>query len=373
MAAGLALVIGAALAFQAAGLSMGLGAFVAGMMVADSEYRHQLETDIVPFKGLLLGLFFMAVGSATNLALLSEMPIMMTTLALTLVAIKAFSIYPLARWYGLDHAEALRGAVTLSQSGEFAFVLLTSATAASIISTEMFDTGILLVTLSMITTPLLLKGIESRLHKQSSAQQAVYDSIDEPANPVIIAGFGRVGQIVGRLLTMRHIPFTALEINPAQVDFVRQFGNKIYYGDATRMDLLRTAHIEQAQALVLVLDEEEASIRLAETIRETFPHVTIFARARNRHHEMVLRELGVEHVVRETLLSSLAMSRQLLQGLGDSHEKAAESVAHFQAHDNTTFARQMAVFRDDHAFKQTTRQATEELKQLFDADAVNLE
>jgi glutathione-regulated potassium-efflux system protein KefB len=366
VAAGLAIVIGAAVAMEAAGLSMGLGAFIAGMLVADSEYRHQLETDVMPFKGLLLGLFFMAVGMSANLALLATAPGQVLGLTLALVAVKAGVLLPLSRWHGLALDEAARAALVLSQGGEFAFVLLTAGAAASVISGSALDLAVLVVTLSMAATPVWVAVVERLLRRSEAARP--FDEIDEPENPVIIAGFGRFGQITARILTMRHIPFTALEASPSQVDFVRRFGNEIYFGDATRLDLLQAAHVSEARAFVLAIDDVEASVKAARLVRETCPDVTILARARNRHHELQLRELGVHHVVRETLLSSLQLTESLLRHLGSSPAQAAEAVEAFRVHDLATLEKQAAVFHDEGAFRQTTREANEELKQLFADD-----
>ncbi len=369
-AAALVIVVGAALGMQAVGLSMGLGAFIAGMMVADSEYRHQLETDVMPFKGLLLGLFFMAVGMSTNLALLATAPLLVLALAALLITLKAALLLPLASLIGLAKQDAARTAGILSQGGEFAFVLLTAGAGAGLIAAEHLELGVLVVTLSMISTPFLMNGIE-RLLGTSRAEERAFDEIDEAESAVIIAGFGRVGQIIGRVLTMRHIPFTALEGNPNQVDFVRQFGNKAYYGDVARLDVLQAAGLSEARALVLALDDVEQSLKVAEVVRETFPGVTIFARAQSRHHELMLREIGVQHVIRETLMSSLALTETVLQALGDDEALAKASVARFYEHDQRTLAKQASVFHDAPAFRQTTRDAAEELKQLFADDAAD--
>lgn len=371
VAAGLAMVVGAAVAMAAAGLSMGLGAFAAGMIVADSEYRHQLETDIMPFKGLLLGLFFMAVGMSANLALLGEAPGQILGLSVGLMALKFLAMFPLARWHGLARDEAARAAAILSQGGEFAFVLLGAAAAASILPTPDLDIAVLVVTLSMTATPLLIGAVESAMRKQEAERP--FDEITEPENPVIIAGFGRFGQIVGRVLTLRGIPFTALEASPSQVDFVRGFGNEIYFGDATRLDLLQSAHVKEARAFVLAIDDVEASLKVARLVRETCPDTTILARARNRHHEIQLRELGIQSVVRETLRSSLELSEVLLGTLGDGPERAAESVESFRLHDFATLEKQAAVFHDEQAFRQTTREAADELKLLFTDDQAERE
>jgi glutathione-regulated potassium-efflux system ancillary protein KefC/glutathione-regulated potassium-efflux system protein KefB len=368
VAAGLAIVVGSALAMQTAGLSMGLGAFIAGMLVADSEYRHQLEADVMPFKGLLMGLFFMAVGMSANLALLREAPVAVLGLTLGLIVLKFMVLLALARWHGLTIAEAARTAAVLSQGGEFAFVLLGAGAASALLTREAFDLAALVVTLSMAATPLVCGAVE-RMLRAGGDPERPFDVIDEPENPVIIAGFGRFAQIVARILTMQHIPFTALEANPTQVDFVRSFGNEIYFGDATRLDLLRAAHVAEARAFVLAIDDVEASVKVATLVRETCPKVAILARARNRHHELQLRELGVRYVVRETLHSSLRLTESLLEHLGRSPERAVDAVEAFRVHDRATLDKQAAVFHDEKAFRQTTLEATEELKQLFRDDA----
>lgn len=363
IAASLAIVIGAALAMSVAGLSMGLGAFIAGMMVADSEYRHQMETDIMPFKGLLLGLFFIAVGMSANLRLLFESPGLIIGLCLALITIKVLVLIPLCAWHGLDRKSVLRTAVILSQGGEFAFVLLTVAVSAGMVTTRLMEISVLVVTLSMASTPFLLMGLERLLGKQQDKSE--YDDMNAGSRTVIIAGFGRFGQIIGRILTTQRIAFTALDVNPQQVELVREFGNEAFFGDATRLDLLRNAGVADATALVIAIDDVEASIRLAAVLREMFPRLSLFARARNRHHEIRLRNLGVQHVIRDTLLSSLHTTESLLASLGKTSTESAAIVATFRRHDAKTLARQAAVINDDKAFKQTTMEAAQELQQLL--------
>jgi len=367
-AAALALVAGAALAMGQAGLSMGLGAFVAGMMVADSEYRHQLETDVDPFKGLLLGLFFMAVGMTVDLGALVREPLTILGLTVALMAVKILVLVPLARWHGLSGKDAVRTAIVLSQGGEFAFVLLTAALGAGLVTAAESETAVLVVTLSMAATPLLV-ALGDRLLTRPEKDERPYDSIDPEQARVVVAGFGRVGQIVARVLTMRHIPFTALEINPHHVDFVRSYGNKVFYGDATRLDVLRSAGVPQAKALVLAVGSQDASLKIVERVRATCPGVAILARATTRTHELHLRELGVDFVLRDTLHSSLRLARELLGRLGLSAEEAQQVVDSFEAHDARTLERQAAVFRDAEAFRRTTISASEELKALFARDA----
>jgi voltage-gated potassium channel Kch len=366
-AAALALVIGAALAMDAAGLSMALGAFVAGLMVADSPYRHQLEADVDPFKGLLLGLFFMAVGMLVDLSLLLAQPLTVLGLTAALMLLKTLMLWPLARLHGLSRDEALRTALVLSQGGEFAFVLLVASANGGLIAADAAGLAGLVVTLSMAATPLLVALGERLLREREVAPP--FDEIEQRDNQIVIAGFGRVGQIVARVLTMRHIPFTGLEINPHQVDFMRRYGHEIFYGDATRLDLLRAANVARARALVVAVGNVEASLRIVEQVRATCPGIAILARAVNRDHEMRLRELGVDFVLRETLLSSLGLATELLQRLGMAAPAAAAAVEQFRRHDAATLERQLAVFRDEDALHRTTLDAQAELTQLFSEDA----
>jgi monovalent cation:proton antiporter-2 (CPA2) family protein len=367
IAAALALVVGSALAMQGLGLSMGLGAFLAGMMVADSEYRHQLESDVEPFKGLLLGLFFMAVGMSADLMLFVSSPLLILALAVGLMLVKALLIYPMARLNGLDHDESVRTSTVLSQGGEFAFVLLTTGLMAGIIGVELAAIAVLVVTLSMALTPLFGVACEALLSSAEAPRE--YDRIDDQATPVVIAGFGRVGQVIGRVLTMRRIPFTALEVSSHQVEFVRGFGNKVYYGDPTNMQLLRSAHIENAKALVIAVDDEQAALKIAEEVRAHYPDTFILARARNRLHELRLRDIGVHYVIRDTLESTLRLGSELLGHLGLTPDAAGEAIDMFRDHDAEVLERQLAIYHDDEAFRAVAMDAALELEGLFDEDA----
>jgi glutathione-regulated potassium-efflux system ancillary protein KefC/glutathione-regulated potassium-efflux system protein KefB len=365
-AAALALVVGAALTMESIGLSMGLGAFIAGMMVADSEYRHQLETDVTPFKGMLLGLFFMAVGMAVDLRLLIEKPLLIAGLTLGLMIVKTALLYPLARFIGIDHRESLRTSAVLSQGGEFGFVLLTGGVMASLIDLAIADLAVLVITMSMMLTPFFTAGLE-RLFRDAPQDQP-YDDITDTENPVVIAGFGRVGQIVGRILAMRHIPFTALESSSSQVEFVRQFGNRIFYGDPRNVELLRSAGIDKARAIVIAVDDADAALEIADHVRQTYPETRILARARNRQHELKLRDIGVDFVIRETLESSLRIGTEVLTSLGTSRREADDAIETFREHDARTLERQLAVHHDDEAFRATTIDAAIELEELFGFD-----
>ena len=371
-AAALAMVLGAALATEQLGLSMGLGAFLAGMLVADSEYRHQLETDLTPFKGLLLGLFFMAVGMSVDLALLLREPHVMLGLAAALMLLKTAVLLPLGRLAGLGWRASTRLSVTLSQGGEFAFVLLGAGVTAQLLGVDDAARCILVVTLSMAMTPLAIGAVERAFARRTEAPRA-FDTIAEHEHPVLLLGFGRVAQIVGRILTMRGIPFTALDGSPTQIDFVRAFGNDVFYGDPTRLDLLRTAQVDKARVVLIAVDEPDAALRIATMLREHFPAVRICARARDRYHALQLREVGVHQVVRETLHSSLELARTVLEELDVDPLEAARSVRTFRDHDARTLERQAAVFHDEVAYRQAAMDSALELQQLFAEDAAQRE
>jgi voltage-gated potassium channel Kch len=221
----------------------------------------------------------------------------------------------------------------------------------------------------MAATPLLFLLNEKLLKPWlDRKQQPVFDRIDDSGAPVIIAGFGRVGQIMGRMLRIKHIPFTALEISQTQVDFVRKFGGKLYYGDASRLDLLRAAHVEQARIFVLAVDDVEASLKIAETVKTNFPNVEIYARVRNRHHAHMLMDLGVKVFVRETYFSSLHLAEQVLCGLGLEKTEVAASIEKFRVYDEASLLRQHAIHHDETKMIQSVKDAAEELQSLFEAD-----
>jgi glutathione-regulated potassium-efflux system ancillary protein KefC/glutathione-regulated potassium-efflux system protein KefB len=366
-AAGLLVVIGTALLVSQVGLSMSLGSFLAGVLLADSEFRHELEANIEPFKGLLLGLFFITVGMSANLTLVREKPLVILGLTLGFMVVKVGIVWLIGRLF--DHpASASRGlAFSLPAGGEFAFVLFGLAASLSIMDTETAEILVLVVTASMIVSPLFLV-VQDALFKRKDAEERPFDTPVELYPKVIIAGFGRFGQIVGRILRARQITFTALEANQTQVDFLRRFGNQIFYGDASRLELLRAAHAENASVFVLAVDDVEASVRTAELVRKHFPHLKIFARARNRQHAFRLLDLGVEYHIRETLGSSLELSAEVLQALGMSKLKSIETVQRFRVHDAASLLRQQAVKDDEKKLIQSGRESAEQLLHLFETD-----
>jgi len=371
-AAALLTTIGLAWLMTAVGLSSTLGAFLAGVLLADSQFRHELEASIEPFESLLLGLFFMAVGMGVNLDLLKRAPFAMLGLALAILLIKAGMFYVVRRFVlGAPDRLARPSALALAVGGEFAFVLLTAATGAKLISNEESEVIALAVALTMVLAPLLWivnDRVIARWYTPSD-EPPPFDRIDDPGTPVIIAGYGRVGQIVGRLLNMRNIKFTAVDASPDHVDSVRRFGNKIYYGDATRIDLLRAAKTDQAQLFVVCIDNIEASIEVVKLVRRNFPNVKILARARNRTHLMELRDLGVETPIRETFAGSVELGSLILGELGDSPERIQSLVATFIAHDQQMLERAQAVFRDEDKLIALAKSARAELDNILREDA----
>ena len=364
--AALLVVVGTALIVHLTGLSMALGAFIAGVLLADSEYRHELEADLEPFKGLLLGLFFMAVGMTVNLGLLMSEPIKLLLLTFGLMAVKAFVVFAVGRVSSFVRERAGALALAMLAGGEFAFVLFSIARTQNLMPGELVETLVLAVTLSMLLSPLALL-VADRLESFKQREAAPFDNIDEE-NRVIIAGFGRFGQIVGRILRARHIPFTALESSQDQVDFVRRFGNRIFYGDASRLEMLRAASADKAHVFVLAIDDVEASVRAAETMRKHFPHVKVYARARNRQHAFRLMDCGVRYLIRETFLSSLEMAEKVLEGLGTTHSDAAAAVDRFRQHDQRILLEQYAIKDDEEKLIAASRESARQLEQLFNAD-----
>jgi glutathione-regulated potassium-efflux system ancillary protein KefC len=371
-AAALLTTVGLAWLMTKVGLSATLGAFVAGVLLADSEFRHELEASIEPFETLLLGLFFMAVGMSMNLKLLAEKPALILSLALGILAIKAIVFY-LARRFITRAADAIARpqALALAVGGEFAFVLFSAAQASRILSASEAEILNIAVVLTMVFAPLLWILNDRVLSPwlERGEADAPFDRIDDPATPVIIAGYGRVGQIVGRIMNMRNIPFTALDASSDAVDSVRKFGNKIYYGDATRLDLLRSAKAQDAKVLVVCVDEMEAALTIVRNAKKHFPNLKIYARARNRTHLLELRELGVEHIERETFAGSVALAREVLGALEPDAARVAATVATFVEHDENLLDKQEAIFRDEKRLIDVSKTARAELKSILEEDA----
>lgn len=372
-ATALLVVMGVALLMELTGVSVTLGAFLAGVLLADSEYRHDLESHIEPFKGLLLGLFFVSVGMSMQVGLLLRQPLLVLGLTGALLLVKGVLLWPLGRLVGgLERRDALRLAVLLASGGEFAFVVLKQAQEQGLVGARQGGALVLAITLSMALTPLLVALLAKLLGNDKANKPArAYDTIEAGAPRVIIAGFGRMGQVVGRILRAEGIPFVALDHSIEQMDMVRRFGNwnDIFYGDPARPELLRAAQADKAEVFVLASDDPESSLRVARVVRRQYPHLKIVARARNRQHVWRLMDMGIDEPVRETLYSSLKMTKQALVALGLPPERAADRVERFRRQDAELIKAQYLVYDDETKLVQTTREALADLERLFEADA----
>lgn len=367
-ATALLLVLGAAELMETLHLSMGLGAFVAGMLLANSPYREQLDTDIQPFKGMLLGLFFIAIGMTMDLRLLAASPWSILAMGAALLGIKTLVLFGIARALKVGGRDALRFGLLLSQGGEFAFVLFTQAGALNLLPTEMIAKLNLVVALSMAATPLLLKLVQRLWPAPKTGHRSTEDEPAPHGQPaVIVAGFGRFGQIIGRILVSRRIPFTALDSNPDHIDTVRRFGNEVYFGDVTRLDLLHTAGLQHARIMVLAIDDVQASLRAVRLIREHFPHITLIVRARDRYHAYSLMAEGVEHVIRETLDSSLRAAQTTLAQLGMPETTAIDLVRTFRDVDERLLREQFAHRDKLDKLIELSARGREELESLLEA------
>jgi glutathione-regulated potassium-efflux system protein KefB len=368
-ATALLIVIGNAWLMQQAGLSMGLGAFLAGLLLADSEFRHELESHVEPFKGLLLGLFFIAVGMSIDLDRIANDPGMIAGGVLALLGLKGIVLVSVGRLAKLDWKEAATLGGVLAMGGEFGFVVFGEAFKAGLIEATRRDTLNAIVGLSMAATPLVLLALArwgGALEKKKK-KAPEFDQIDDNDPRVIIAGFGRMGQIVGRMLRAQKIPFTALENSPEQVEFSRRFGSKIYFGDPARVELLRAARADKAEIFVLTTDDPDANVRTARIVKRNFPHLKIYARARNRQHAFRLMDMDVQ-IVRETFHSSLVLGERVLMGLGLDADVARERRERFREHDEALLRQQHLVYDDEAALIQSSQEALVDLERLFEAD-----
>lgn len=368
----LLLVLGIAQVMELAGVSMALGAFLAGVLLAGSEYRHALETDIEPFKGLLMGLFFMSVGMSIDFGLLARHPLFITALVVGFVTIKTGTLALLAPRTGVPSADRFTFASVLSQGGEFAFVVFGVAKTASVLPDEWDKMLTLVVALSMAATPLLLLAGDAWARRHPSTAPREADTIEADDAPVILAGFGRFGQIVGRMLFASGMRATVLDHDPDQIDLLRRFGFRIFYGDATRLDLLHAAGADKAKVLVIAIDDVESSLRLVDLVKHHFPELTIVARARNVTHYLELRQRGVTRIERELFESSLKAGRLTLEVLGVGAHEARERADTFRRHNivGLDAVRAKANLEERIA---ATREARDQLEQQFQRDRERLE
>jgi glutathione-regulated potassium-efflux system protein KefB len=370
-ATALLVVIGTAWLMDLVGVSMALGAFLAGLLLADSEYRHELEAQIEPFKGLLLGLFFISVGMGANLSLLLSAPITVLGLTLLLIAIKLPLLFVVGRLAGgLGKVSAIRLGIVLAAGGEFAFVVFKIGRDQGLFEPRLYDLLVLTITLSMAVTPLLLL-VCARLVSPKVQPVVVpekFREIDTDEPRVVIAGMGRMGQIIARILRAQNIKFVALDTSVETIELSRSFGGvPVFYGDPMRPEILSAAKVEQAEYFIIATDDPDANIKTAEVVHRLYPHIKIIARARNRQHVHRLVDLGAE-AIRETYYSSLEMSRRTLVGLGLTQAQADARIKRFKHHDEQVLEAQHAVYDDAAKVLQTAQEARAELAKLFESD-----
>lgn len=369
-AAALFIVVGIAALMQSVGLSPALGTFVAGVLLADSEYRVQLETDIEPFKGILLGLFFMSVGASINLNLVMENPGLMGLLVMAAILAKFVVLFCIGKWFKLSHSQAILFGLALAQGGEFAFVLFSFATQAGVLPPNLTNLLTAAVVISMAIAPLLLVLNEYLVQPMYRADAAteIPDTVDDEANPVILAGFGRFGHIVGRLLRANGIGTTVLDHDSDQVETLRRFGLKSFYGDASRLDLLHAAGASRAKLFILAIDNEEKAMEIIALIQKHFPHLKVIARATSRQHAYELLRHGIENVYRETLGSALEMGVAALTSLGVEEQRARRAAQIFREHDEQSVRALAKLVDDKEAYASRARQDHDNLIKALEAD-----
>ena len=368
-AAALLLVIGIALAMQQVGLSPALGTFMAGVVLADSEYRHELESDIEPFKGLLLGVFFIAVGASVDFYLLQQEPYLILGLVGALALVKLIVLLVVGRVFKLAASQNFLFSFSLAQGGEFAFVLFSFAGQNNVLTADVVQPLVVVVALSMALTPLIMivneKLIQPRFATQDPDREA--DAINEE-NAVIIAGFGRFGHVVGRMLKANGVGATVLDLDPEQIDTLRRFGLKVFYGDAGRLDLLRTAGAENARLLLLAIDDPERANQIAQEVRHHFPNLRILARAESLHHSYELLHIGVDQVFRETFDSALDMGAEALKALGFRAYQAQRAARTFKRHERQSLREMYQLWEDRSEYMAQARERSSELEQLMQTD-----
>ncbi|MGR5095032.1 glutathione-regulated potassium-efflux system protein KefB [Vibrio maritimus] len=371
--AALLLVVGIAAFMQKLGLSMALGTFLAGVLLAESEYRHELEIAIEPFKGLLLGLFFIAVGMAVNLGLLVSEPLKVLLAVVSLVVIKGLLLYVLARLFGIRPKARSKMAAILSQGGEFAFVIFTAASAQGLLPAEESAFLLVVVSLSMVTTPLLLMGQKKWFERSLNQEQetTIKTDVEDRQPRVIIAGFGRFGQIVGRLMYANKVKITVLESDASQIHLLRKYGYKVFYGDATQLDLLRAAGAHKAEAIIVCTDSPEEIMEVVDMCHQHFPSLKVLARARSRVEAYQLMNHGVDRYSRETFLGALDLGRQALIELGFHPYEAKRAEAHFKKLDNAMLKELLPQHSEDKELAQRSKEARKELEEIFGREMEN--
>jgi glutathione-regulated potassium-efflux system ancillary protein KefC len=364
-AASLLLVVAIAALMQLVGLSMALGAFLAGVLLAESEYRRELETNIEPFKGLLLGLFFIAVGMGVDLDALRAAPLQMAAIVAGFLAVKALVIYALARLLNLPFQERPVFTLLLAQGGEFAFVVFQTAAGAQVLPAQTASLLIGAVAVSMLVSPLILVAIDKLLlPRYANCGQITPDEISEQqVAPILIAGFGRYGQIVARVLLAQGQACTVLDHDAEMIEAARKFGYRVFYGDATRLDLLRTAGATQARVLVVAVDDVTQSLEIVDLAREHFPALAIVARARDVTHWNQLRDRGVMLVQRELFESSLLSARSVLEQMGHNPTSAEQITQRFRQHNLELFEKLHPHYKDSAKLISVVKQGRQQLEE----------
>ncbi len=371
-ATALLLVIGISILAQLIGLSPALGAFLAGVALAESEFRRELETDLEPFKGLLLGVFFISVGASIDFGDLMRMPLVIAGLTFGLVLVKLVVLLGVGRAAKMSASQNATYSFSLAQGGEFAFVLFSFATQNAVLGEETVAPLVAAVAFSMIFTPLLFIVNEKLIQPKSAPprQERSADSMEDADGTAIIVGFGRFGHIVGRVLRANGVPLTILDSDPEQIEFLRNLGVKSYFGDGSRLELLEAAGIADAKLLVIALQDIGTSTSIVEAVRQRYPNLPIFARARGRFHAYELRRMGLQHVYRETLDTSLEMSIDALKTLGMRAYQARRAARIFKKHDEVAVRELGQVWRegDEKTYLQAARQRIENLEAIIAND-----
>ncbi|MBO9665498.1 MAG: cation:proton antiporter [Bdellovibrio sp.] len=365
----LTIVIGVSFLMEHVGLSMALGAFVAGVLLSESEYRHELEADLEPFKGLLMGLFFLSVGMSVNLALVFKNPLLIISATMLYMMAKGSIIYGVGRILKLSGLASQNLAAYITQGGEFAFVIFGVGKNSQVLTEDISQLLTVIVTLSMVLSPFVIV-LNAKIESWRTAHkpQKDWDRFEDANSDIIIAGFGRFGQIFGRILRAQDIGFTAIDHDSEQIELLRKFSHKVYYGDASRKEILDAAGAEKAKYLILAVDDVETSKEIAQIAKDHFPHLKVFARARNRQHVFELMDRGITHVRRETFESSLLLTKELLVELGYPSERARSIIERFHVHDELMLKEQYKLRHDQKLFLDVSRQGMQQLAQVLRED-----
>ena len=371
IATALTLIIGITLAMEYVGLSPALGTFLAGVVLAESEFKHELESNIEPFKGLLLGLFFISVGASIDFGIVGAQPVLVLALVVSLIMSKFIVLLVLGKVFKLNLADNLMFAFLLAQGGEFAFLLFSFATQNRVIDSEMSNLLVVVVVLTMMLTPLLIIFYDRLVRPRfvDCVSPPEDEEIETEPNPVIVAGYGRFGQVVSRLLAADGIKTTLLDHDSSQIELTGRFGYKVFYGDASRVQLLQAAGADEAKLLVIAIDQRDQAVQMVEAAKKFFPHLDILARAYDRSHAYRLMDAGADVITRETFGSALIMGEEALKLLGYDDARAYRLMRTFKRHDEDGMRKLYEVWGDDHAYGLRVRQSVEELEKVLKDDS----